>query len=384
MDFGFGDEDEAFRAEARAWLGAHAGVGEDRRAWERTLGGAGWIGLGWGEGGYGNRTATLVQQVVWAEEYARADVPPRSGHIGEKLLAPTLIAFGSEEQKRRFLPPIARGDELWCQGYSEPGAGSDLAGVRTRAERADDGSYRITGQKIWTSLAHEADWCFVLARTEPGSERHHGLSLLLVPMDQPGRIDVRPIRQLTGTSEFNEVFFDGAHARAEHVVGGDGNGWRVAMGLLGFERGVSTLAQQIGFEEELKDVVRAAVDSGAVDDAVVRDRLVRQWAELRTMRWNALRTLGGAEGGAEPGAPSVAKLLWGRWHRRLGELAMEVRGAEAAVGPREWSAEEPYALDPFQHLFLFSRADTIYGGSDEVQRTIIAERVLGLPREPRG
>ncbi|MDX3646298.1 acyl-CoA dehydrogenase family protein [Streptomyces sp. MB09-02B] len=384
MDFGFGDEDEAFRAEARAWLGAHAGVGEDRRAWERTLGAAGWIGLGWSEGGYGNRTATLVQQVVWAEEYARADVPARSGHIGEKLLAPTLIAFGGEEQKRRFLPAIARGDELWCQGYSEPGAGSDLAGVRTKAERAEDGSYRITGQKIWTSLAHEADWCFVLARTEAGSERHHGLSLLLVPMDQPGRIEVRPIRQMTGTSEFNEVFFDGAHARAEHVVGGEGNGWRVAMGLLGFERGVSTLAQQIGFEEELKDVVRAAVDSGAVDDAVVRDQLVRQWAELQTMRWNALRTLGGAEGGAEPGAPSVAKLLWGRWHRRLGELAMEVRGAEAAVGPREWSAAEPYALEPFQQLFLFSRADTIYGGSDEVQRTIIAERVLGLPREPRG
>ncbi|MDT0571047.1 acyl-CoA dehydrogenase family protein [Streptomyces sp. DSM 3412] len=388
MDFGFGDEDEAFREEARAWLGAHAGVREDRRAWERTLGAAGWIGLGWSEGGYGNRTATLVQQVVWAEEYARADVPARSGHIGEKLLAPTLIAFGSEEQKRRFLPAIARGDELWCQGYSEPGAGSDLAGVRTKAERTGDGSYRITGQKIWTSLAHEADWCFVLARTEAGSERHHGLSLLLVPMDQPGRIEVRPIRQMTGTSEFNEVFFDGAHARAEHVVGSEGNGWRVAMGLLGFERGVSTLAQQIGFEKELADVVRAAVDSGAVDDAVVRNHLVRQWAELKTMRWNALRTLGGAEGGAEsgaePGAPSVAKLLWGRWHRRLGELAMEVRGARAAVGQREWSAAEPYQLDPFQQLFLFSRADTIYGGSDEVQRTIIAERVLGLPREPRG
>ncbi|MER6157456.1 acyl-CoA dehydrogenase family protein [Streptomyces sp. NPDC001868] len=385
MDFGFGDEDEAFRVEVKAWLGAHAGAHAERRRWERTLGAAGWIGLGWGEGGYGNRTATLTQQVVWAEEYARADVPTRSGHIGEKLLAPTLIAFGSAEQKQRFLPAIARGDELWCQGYSEPGAGSDLAGVRTKAERTDDGaSYRITGQKIWTSLAHEADWCFVLARTEAGSSRHHGLSLLLVPMDQPGRIEVRPIRQMTGTSEFNEVFFDGAHARAEHVVGGEGNGWRVAMGLLGFERGVSTLAQQIGFEAELGDVVRAAVDSGAADDPVVRDRLVRQWAELKVMRWNALRTLGGAEAGAEPGAPSVAKLLWGRWHRRLGELAMEVRGAGAAVGPREWSAREPYALDPFQHLFLFSRADTIYGGSDEVQRTIIAERVLGLPKEPRG
>ncbi|MCL6734917.1 acyl-CoA dehydrogenase family protein [Streptomyces neyagawaensis] len=377
MDFGV--EDGAFRAEVRAWLAEHAGAAGDRRDWERALGADGWIGLGWAEGGYGNRTATLVQQVVWAEEYARAGVPPRSGHIGEKLLAPTLIAFGTREQKERFLPPIARGEELWCQGYSEPGAGSDLAAVRTRAERRPDGTYTVTGQKIWTSLAHEADWCFVLARTEPGSRRHHGLSFLLVPMAQPGRVEVRPIRQMTGTSEFNEVFFDGA--RATHVVGGEGDGWRVAMGLLGFERGVSTLAQQIGFAEELRDVVRAAVASGAADDPVVRERLVRQWAELRVMRWNALRTLGGSE---EPGAPSVAKLLWGRWHQRLGELAMEVRGAGAAVGPVEWSPRTPYELDPLQHLFLFSRADTIYGGSDEVQRTIIAERVLGLPREPRG
>ncbi|MGW0712549.1 acyl-CoA dehydrogenase family protein [Streptomyces sp. NPDC002643] len=381
MEFGYSEEDEVFRAEAKAWLAAHAGVVRERRTWERTLGAAGWIGLGWGEGGYGNRTATLIQQVVWAEEYARADVPARSGHIGEKLLAPTLIAFGTEEQKRRFLPAVARGEELWCQGYSEPGAGSDLAGVRTRAERAADGSYRVTGQKIWTSLAHDADWCFVLARTEAGSTRHRGLSFLLVPMDQPGRIEVRPIRQMTGTSEFNEVFFDGARVSADHVVGGEGNGWRVAMGLLGFERGVSTLAQQIGFAEELRAVVRTAVESGAADDPVVRERLVRQWAELRVMRWNALRTLGGSE---EPGAPSVAKLLWGRWHRRLGELAMEVRGAGAAVGPVDWSPAEPYRLDPLQHLFLFSRADTIYGGSDEVQRTILAERVLGLPREPKG
>jgi alkylation response protein AidB-like acyl-CoA dehydrogenase len=382
MDFGFSEEDEAFRGEARAWLEAARGGGvSDRRAWERRLGAAGWIGLGWDEGGYGNRTASLIQQVLWAEEYARAGVPARSGHIGEKLLAPTLIAHGSEEQKRRFLPAVARGEELWCQGYSEPGAGSDLAGVSTRAERAGDGTYRVTGQKIWTSLAHEADWCFVLARTEEGSRRHHGLSFLLVPMDQPGRVEVRPIRQMTGTSEFNEVFFDGARARVEHVVGGEGNGWRVAMSLLGFERGVSTLAQQIGFEQELGLVVRAAVDSGAVADPVVRERLVRQWAELRVMRWNALRTLGGS---GEPGAPSVAKLLWGRWHRRLGELAMEVRGARAAVGPEDWSAGAPYVLDPLQQLFLFSRADTIYGGSDEVQRTIIAERVLGLPREPKG
>ncbi|WJV48038.1 acyl-CoA dehydrogenase family protein [Streptomyces flavofungini] len=413
MDFEFGAADEAFRREAREWLrerltGEFAGAagrggpgseherGDVRRAWERELGRGGWIGIGWdtGRGGdrgtgqgaagsaYGARRATLTQQVVWAEEYARVRAPGRCGHIGENLLAPTLLAHGSKEQQDEFLPGIARGETLWCQGYSEPGAGSDLAGLRTTAVRDADGTYRITGQKIWTSLAHEADWCFVLARTEPGSRRHHGLSFLLLPMDQPGHIDVRPIRQLTGTSEFNEVFFDGARACAAHVVGGEGNGWRVAMGLLGFERGVSTLAQQIGFAEELGRVVQEALRGGTAADPVLRDRLVRQWAELRVMRWNALRTLG--SGGGVAGAPSVAKLLWGGWHQRLGELAMAVRGSAAAVGPADWSAESPYELDALQRLFLFSRADTIYGGSDEIQRNIIAERVLGLPREAKG
>ncbi|MFD6549383.1 acyl-CoA dehydrogenase family protein [Streptomyces sp. NPDC058398] len=397
MDFAFGPQDEAFRREARAWLEERLTGTPGRRDWERELGKGGWIGLGWQEDGYGNRRADLTRQVVWAEEYARSGAPARSGHIGENLLAPTLIAHGTARQKRRFLPPVAEGRELWCQGYSEPGAGSDLAGVRTAAVRdpgaGSAGAYRITGQKIWTSLAHEADWCFVLARTEPGSTRHHGLSFLLVPMDQPSRVEVRPIRQLTGTSDFNEVFFDGAVARAEDVVGGEGNGWQVAMSLLGFERGVSTLAQQIGFAEELGRVLRTAVATGAAGDPVVRDRLVRLWAELRTMRWNALRTLGGSEGSGSPGraggsggegAPSVAKLLWGGWHRRLGELAVQVRGAAAAAGPVDRSAALPYELDAAQHLFLFSRADTIYGGSDEIQRTIIAERALGLPREPRG
>ncbi|MFD8734702.1 acyl-CoA dehydrogenase family protein [Streptomyces sp. NPDC059618] len=391
MDFAFGARDELFRREARAWLEEHLAGTPARRDWERELGAGGWIGLGWAEDGYGNRRADLTRQVVWAEEYARSKAPARSGHIGENLLAPTLIAHGSPDQKNRFLPPIARGEELWCQGYSEPGAGSDLAGVRTSAVRdpgsGSAGAYRITGQKIWTSLARDADWCFVLARTEPGSVRHHGLSFLLVPMDQPGRIEVRPVRQLTGTSDFNEVFFDGAVARAGHLVGAEGDGWRVAMSLLGFERGVSMLAQQIGFAEELGRVLRTAVGTRAAEDPVVRERLVRLWAELRVMRWNALRTLGGSDGrggSGGPAAPSVAKLLWGGWHRRLGELAVQVRGAAAAAGPADWSAERPYELDASQHLFLFSRADTIYGGSDEIQRTIIAERALGLPKEPRG
>ncbi|WP_053687335.1 acyl-CoA dehydrogenase family protein [Streptomyces sp. IGB124] len=404
MDFSFGAEDEELRARARAWLTEHlvgpyaqaVGLGgpgsehegvEARRAWERELGRGGWIGQGWQapEGAYGQRRLSLTGQVVWAEEYAALRAPGRVGHIGENLLAPTLIAYGSQEQQRRFLPAVARGEELWCQGYSEPGAGSDLAGIRTAAVRDPaDGLFRVTGQKIWTSLARDADWCFVLARTEPGSRRHRGLSFLLVRMDQPGRVEVRPIRQMSGTSEFNEVFFDGAVAA--EVVGGEGDGWTVAMGLLALERGVSTLVQQIGFAAELERVLglyaASAKASGAPADPVVRDRLVRQWAELRTMRWNALRTLG-AQG--DPGAPSVAKLLWGGWHRRLGELAVEVRGAAAAAGPAQWVPDLPYelGLDEEQRLFLFTRADTIYGGSDEIQRNIIAERVLGLPKESR-
>ncbi|CAM5507809.1 acyl-CoA dehydrogenase family protein [Streptomyces abikoensis] len=386
MDFSFGPDDEALRQEARAWLAGHLAAEPAPvagRAWERTLGADGWIGLGWDRaaGAYGNRTAPLTGQVVWAEEYSRARAPARLGHMGEHLLAPILIAHGDSAQRSRFLPAIARGEEIWCQGYSEPGAGSDLAAVRTAAVR-DPGSrtYRITGQKLWTSHAREADWCFLLARTTEGSRRHHGLSLLLVPMDQPGRIDIRPIRQLTGDAHFNEVFFDGAEARAGHVLGGEGNGWRVAMDLLGRERGAATLAQQIGFAAELARVVRLARETGAAEEPAVRNRLVRQWAELRTLRWTALRSLGGTD---LPGAPSVAKLLWSTWHQRLGELALRVQGPAAALGPHDWSDERPYELDALQRLFLFSRADTIYGGSAEVQRTIIAERILGLPKEPR-
>ncbi|MEV6110080.1 acyl-CoA dehydrogenase family protein [Streptomyces sp. NPDC051940] len=389
MDFAFTAEDDAFRAEARQWLAARVPGASDRRAWEKELGAAGWIGIGWQTGGYGNRTASLTQQVVWAEEYVRSGAPHRMGHIGERLLAPTLIAHGSPEQRDRFLPPVARGEELWCQGYSEPGAGSDLAGLRTAAVRSGSGGeYRITGQKIWTSLAHEAQWCFVLCRTEPDSARHRGLSFLLVEMDQPGRIEVRPIRQMTGESDFNEVYFDGAVARAEHVVGGEGNGWSVAMSLLAVERGVSTLAQQVGFAAELRAVADCAVATGAVADPVLREGIERAWAELKVMRWNAMRTLGSAgavrpgavaPGGVSvPGAASVAKLLWAGWHQRLGELSVAVRGAAGAAGPGVWSASDPYAVDEAQHRLLFSRADTIYGGSNEVQRGILARRVLGL------
>ncbi|MFC4584539.1 acyl-CoA dehydrogenase family protein [Sphaerisporangium corydalis] len=381
---------DGFRQEARAWLeenltgefAAARGLGgpgreheghELRVAWERHLGAAGWTCLGWPKE-YGGRDASLDEQVIFHEEYARAGAPARVGHIGEGLIGPTILAFGTEEQKRRFLPPIRSGEELWCQGYSEPDAGSDLAGVRTRGVLTG-GAWAVTGQKVWTSLAHVADWCFVLARTEPGSQRHRGLSYLLVPMDQPG-VQVRPIVQMTGTSEFNEVFFDGARTDEANILGAPGEGWRVAMATLGYERGASTLGQQIGFRRELESVIETARRTGAAEDPVLRDRLVRSWLELEVMRFNALRVMTSLSAG-EPGPEvSIAKLYWSEWHRRLGELAQAVQGRAGLLADGA-----PYDLNDLQRLYLFSRADTIYAGSSEIQRDIIAERTLGLPKD---
>ncbi len=260
-----------------------------------------------------------------------------------------------------------RGEELWCQGYSEPDAGSDLASVATRAVLVGD-EWAVTGQKVWTSLAHVADWCFVLARTEPGSVRHRGLSYLLVPMRQAG-VDVRPIRQLTGGSEFNEVFFDDARTAAGNVVGGAGDGWRIALATLGFERGAATLGQQLGFRRELAWIIRTAQENGAIKNPLLRDRLTQAWIGLELLRLNALRALAG-----DPATAATMKLAWSHWHRDLGELAMDVAGP---AGLLTEAGDEPTDA---QRLFLFSRADTIYAGSSEIQRRIIAERVLGLPR----
>ncbi|MEU6379360.1 acyl-CoA dehydrogenase family protein [Streptomyces sp. NPDC046909] len=383
---------EEFRIEFRAWLRAHltgefaglrgrGGPGREheafaeRLAWEQHLADAGWTCVGWPKE-YGGRGASLEQQVALHEEYALADAPARVNHIGEQLLGPTLIAFGTPEQRDRFLPPIVAVRELWCQGYSEPDAGSDLANVRTRAVR-DGEEWLVTGQKIWTSLAHESDWCFVVARTEPGSSRHHGLSYLLVPLKQPG-VEIRPITQLTGTSEFNEVFFDGARTAAGHVVGEPSDGWKIAMATLGFERGVSTLGQQVGFRRELEALIELARRNGAARDPLIRDRLARAWTGLEIIRFNALRMLEGVASGAPGAEASIGKIFWATWHRELGELAMDVCGTEGML-----AVDGPYELTDWQRLFLFSRADTIYAGSNEIQRNIIAERVLGLPKEAR-
>jgi alkylation response protein AidB-like acyl-CoA dehydrogenase len=381
---------EEFRAEVRDWLAenlvgefaALKGLGgpgreheafEERVAWNQHLAKAGLTCLGWPVE-HGGRGLSVAHRVAFYEEYAIANAPAKVNHFGEELLGPTLIAYGTPEHQQRFLPRILDVTELWSQGYSEPGAGSDLANVATTAV-LDGDQWVINGQKVWTSLAHWAQWCFVVARTEKGSTRHAGLSYLLVPLDQPG-VDVRPIVQLTGDSEFNEVFFDDARTDADLVVGSPGDGWRVAMGTLTFERGVSTLGQQIVYARELNSVVELAKQTGAADDPLIRERLTRSWAGLRAMRSYALATMDVEGGGQAAGKDNVSKLLWANWHRELGEIAMDVRGKAGLV-------LDGGDFDEWQRLYLFTRADTIYGGSNEIQRNIIAERVLGLPREAR-
>src|SRR5690606_24959203 len=296
---------QEFREQVRDWLadnlvGEYAalkGLGgpgreheafEERLEWNRKLAAAGLTCLGWPVE-HGGRGLSVAHRVAFYEEYALANAPAKVNHLGEELLGPTLIEYGTPEQQQRFLPRILDVTELWAQGYSEPGAGSDLANVSTTAV-LDGDQWVINGQKVWTSLAHWAQWCFVVARTEKGSKRHHGLSYLLVPLDQPG-VEIRPIVQLTGDSEFNEVFFDNARTDASMVVGEPGDGWRVAMGTLTFERGVSTLGQQIQYRRELEGVVELAKRTGAIDDPLIRERLTRSWVGLRTMRSYALATM---------------------------------------------------------------------------------------------
>ena len=394
MNIGFSAADEQFRQQVAQWMQQHltgdfaplrfrGGPGDEdfapalRKAWEQVLGTGQWIGAGW-SAQHGGRGLSINRQVIFFEEYARAGGPGRMGHIGEGLVGPTVAVFGTPEQQQRFLPPILAGQAFWCQGYSEPGAGSDLGNIKTRASfDSSSGQWLISGQKVWTSLAHEADWCFVLARTEPGSVGHRGLSFLLVPMQQSG-IQVQPIRQLTGSCEFNEVFFDQATTAADNLIGQPGDGWKIAMGLLGFERGVSTLGQQMQFQNELDEVIHIAKANGAAQNPLLRQRIAQAWSGLRVLRYNSLRMLSGVQDGSLRPEATIYKLAWSNWHVELGKLAMDVLGPDA-----ELLAGGPYELTRLQALFLYTRADTIYGGSSEIQRNIIAERALGMPREAR-
>ena len=387
MELSFSREDERFREEVRTWLDEHlvapfaelkgrGGLGdmgsflEERKAWEQELAKGGWTCLAWPKE-YGGRGVSLYQEVIFFEEYARARAPGRAGHIGETLLGPTVIHFGSEAQKARFLPPIVAGTELWCQGYSEPNAGSDLANVRTRAELQGE-QWVISGQKVWTSLAESSDWCFALCRTDPDAPKHKGISCLLIPMDQPG-VQVVPIKQINGESEFAEVFFDEAHTAAENVVGAVHGGWAVAMGTLAIERGASTLGQQLFFVGEFERVCAVAKARGAADNPLIRDKMADLGMRLKVMRLNALRTLSAhAEGKELPREGYIAKLYWSHWHRDLGEFAMSVLGEAAAITDEEYQ--------DLHNLFLWSRSDTIYAGTSQIQRNLIAQRALGLPR----
>ena len=378
------------REEARRWLADQlAGPFADlrgladlsslvtrRRAWEEALGAARLGCVGWPVA-YGGRGAGVAEQVAVAQAYAQALAPPRIGHIGVELAGPTIIAFGTPAQKARFLPDIAAGRAIWAQGYSEPNAGSDLANVRTRA-RLEGGRWIIDGQKTWTSMGMFADWAFVVTRTEPGSVGPKGLSYLLVPLRQAG-ITIRPIRQMSGEAEFAEMFFDGAVAEADNLVGAPGDGWRVAMATLGFERGVSTVVQQMRFANELEALIARAKANGSAQDPLIRQRIAEAWTGLQIMRQGLLRTLSDEADGRLGEEALTSKLYWSRWRRALGDLAMDVQGLAGEI-----AEGGDYRFNELTHMHLTSRADTIYAGSSQIQRNIIAERGLGLPREPRG
>jgi alkylation response protein AidB-like acyl-CoA dehydrogenase len=390
VEFTFSEEDEAFRREVQAWMAAHLvgdfaalgtgsklGEGEElevRKAWERELSSGGWVGMGWPEA-YGGRNLPITQQMIFHEEYVRAGGPNRVNFFGEELLGPTLMAFGTDEHKQRFLPKILKSEEFWCQGFSEPDAGSDLANVKTTAV-LDGDEWVVNGQKVWTSLGHIADWCFVVCRTDPAAEKkHQGISYLLVPMDQPG-VELRPIEQITGTAEFNETFFSDARTSADLVVGEVNQGWKVVMGTLGFERGTAFLAEELRWHGEFENLVAYAQRRGLTDDPVLRNRLVDSYIGLKLMKLNGMRTLSSLIKGAPLGPEaSIGKLHWSSWHRDLGELNMDLMGAEGLV-----MSDDGTEVADFQYSFLWSRAETIFAGSNEIQRNIIAERVLGLPR----
>ncbi|MBA4088982.1 MAG: acyl-CoA dehydrogenase [Sphingobium sp.] len=390
MKLGFSPADELFRQECADWLNGQmagefrdikdvtklTGSPERRKEWERQLAAHRWSCIGWPVE-WGGRDATLAQQVIFAEEYARAGVPGRVNHIGIELAGPTILTFGTQEQKQRFLPDIAAGRTIFCQGFSEPNAGSDLASVRTKA-RLEGDEWVVNGQKIWTSLAHISDWIFVITRTREGSQGPKGLTFLMMPIDQPG-IDIRGIRQINGDAEFNETFFTDARCPADSLIGAEGDGWRIAMGLLAFERGVSTLGQQMGFRNELDEIIAAAKANGAASDPLIRQRIAKAEIGLRLMRYGALRMLSQTDHSKIDGAALTYKIQWASWRRNLGELAMDVLGQGGEIGD-----QADYEWDTLPNLFLFSRSDTIYGGTNQIQRNLIAERGLGLPREPRG
>ena len=400
----YSPEAEAYREKVRAflsenlpagWRGTGALEGDELEQfvdeWRSRLASSGYLAPGWPVE-YGGGGLTALEQVIVAEEFAKAGVPTGGANdvFGIQMLGNTLLLFGTEEQKRHYLPRIISGADRWCQGYSEPNAGSDLGNLGLRAE-LDGDQWILNGQKIWTSAGHLADHIFTLARTDATAPKHKGISFLLVDMRQPG-IEVRPIKMMSGESEFNEVFYTDVAVPKENVVGGVNNGWAVAMGLLGFERGEAAATAPIRFQAELDRLVSLARERGMADDPRVRQRLAWAHSKVQVMRFLGMRTLTRFLSGHHPGPEgAIFKVYWSEYHRLATELGVDLLGLDALVpvGRKPSSAFQtddagsPNSSMSWSMTFLNSRAGTIYAGSSEIQRNIIGEMVLGLPKEPR-
>jgi alkylation response protein AidB-like acyl-CoA dehydrogenase len=376
MDLTLSTEEEAFRDELRGWLGEHnpgrEPEGDDaafefRRAWQRTLFDAGWTGVSWPRE-YGGRGATLVEQAIFNEEMVRAQAPPLANVLGIAMGGPTVIAHGTEEQRERFLQPILSAEEIWCQGFSEPESGSDLASLKTRAVR-DRGEWVVTGQKVWTTFAHQAKWCMLVARTDPVVPKHKGLTYFLMDMEQDA-VQVRPLRQITGEAEFNELFLEEARIPDENIVGGEGNGWNVAITTLMHERATLAFGLQVQVKTSYRELVAWARENDALDEPMVRDRLGQLWIESEVLRLNAYRGLTHTMKYGVPGPEgSLGKWHWSEINQSLTELALDLAGPRAVT-----------TLDPWTYRYLRARANSIEGGTTEILKNIVAERVLGLPR----
>ena len=405
MDLNYPPETEPFRQEIRAWLVDHLPEGwgtpgfsmtrQERKAfnasWTETLFAGGWICASWPTE-YGGKGLSLMESVVLNEEFARAQAPLRADFFGDTLVGPTILQWGTEEQKQQFIPGILNGTISWCQGFSEPDAGSDLASLKTRAE-LDGDEWVINGQKVWTTQAQFADYIFLLARTDADAPKHAGISYLLVPMKQPG-VEVRPIEQVDGSADFNEVFFTNVRCPRANVVGGEHNGWKVAMTTLGFERGSSATTGHRRFLRELDQIIATARTNGRVDDPLIRQRLATAWSKVKIMEINGYRSLTDSLHGTHHTAALGAcnKMFWTETHQQTMELALDILGLDAQVltGSFDPEADErvqrgrdDYPVSDLQASFFFSRSETIWGGTAEIQRNIVGERVLGLPKEPK-
>jgi len=387
VDFRFSEEQQQFRMELRAWLKDNVErswieelrdpdndekkLFDIRRSWQAKLNEAGYLGIHWPKE-WGGRGLTVVENAIFAAETIHG--PPIASRVGINLLGPALIHHATEEQRRRFIPKMLSGEEVWCQGFSEPDAGSDLAALRTRAV-PDGEDFRLEGQKVWTTFAPWSDWIFVLARTDP-EDRYGGITFFLVSLHQE-EIDVRPIRQITGESEFGEVFFNGALAKREHIVGALGEGWKIAMTVLAYERGSMSLAHLARFDHYLKDLVQGVREKGTLKRTDVREKIARLLVEKEVLRANGYRTLATLASGQAPGPEaSLEKIFWSEYSRRLADEALDLLGLQAQLLVRS-----PYArphMDWAQEA-LYSRAVTIYAGSSEIQRNIISKRILKLP-----